>query len=192
MVMRQRALLTGTLVSVLCRVAPAVGGKAATAQQHPSARFELLPANSFALLEAKLAARLYKTRFTAVAMLSLGSLVGAAWGARFYSRHGERMKFHLRRLRTNIKDYLQRKGFLREKATTTEGGGGAAAGQGQGEGDTGPTCCICLSTPPQSVFLPCGHICCCEACATEVLSRFHRCPMCRIPVQTANRLYWSG
>ena len=33
--------------------------------------------------------------------------------------------------------------------------------------DEGPTCCVCLDSPPQVVLVPCGHMNICDPCARE-------------------------
>mmetsp|Transcript_8619 Transcript_8619/g.15254 ORF Transcript_8619/g.15254 Transcript_8619/m.15254 type:complete len:109 (-) Transcript_8619:119-445(-) len=41
-------------------------------------------------------------------------------------------------------------------------------------------CCICLDEDKDAVFIPCGHVCCCESCAKQIQgSSEHRCPICR-------------
>lgn len=41
------------------------------------------------------------------------------------------------------------------------------------------SCVICFSLKPNVVFVPCGHFCCCQGCASNVF----RCPICRITIQ---------
>ena len=36
-------------------------------------------------------------------------------------------------------------------------------------------CCICMSAPPDSVFVPCGHSCTCLDCGKKC----KECPVCR-------------
>lgn len=53
-------------------------------------------------------------------------------------------------------------------------------------------CTVCLSCPPASALLPCGHRCVCEACAAAVLAARPlppRCPLCRGAVEGACRIY---
>ena len=40
-------------------------------------------------------------------------------------------------------------------------------------------CIACWSTPRSIIFQPCGHFCCCTACAHPVLHDGLPCPMCR-------------
>jgi len=47
-------------------------------------------------------------------------------------------------------------------------------------------CCICLEVPPNVVFVPCGHVCCCVDCGVVSV-----CPMCRAEIQSTVRLYFT-
>jgi hypothetical protein len=51
-------------------------------------------------------------------------------------------------------------------------------------------CCVCLSMPKSVLFLPCGHAPCCAVCWNKMLgSSFSpQCPICRTPVEKAERL----
>jgi len=40
-------------------------------------------------------------------------------------------------------------------------------------------CCVCMATQKSSVFVPCGHMCVCAACATGIMARNKECPVCR-------------
>lgn len=40
-------------------------------------------------------------------------------------------------------------------------------------------CVICMEETVQVIFLPCGHMCCCSGCHTEI----HDCPMCRAYIE---------
>ena len=43
-----------------------------------------------------------------------------------------------------------------------------------------PLCCICLQEARDFAMIPCGHLCVCSACNTELVSRPQlRCPLCR-------------
>jgi len=37
-------------------------------------------------------------------------------------------------------------------------------------------CVVCLEKPYDTVFLRCGHLCCCSACVGRVKNK---CPICR-------------
>jgi hypothetical protein len=42
-------------------------------------------------------------------------------------------------------------------------------------------CVICLASKPDTIFFPCGHLCCCNRCYGHLTSR--RCPLCRRTVE---------
>jgi len=46
-------------------------------------------------------------------------------------------------------------------------------------------CKVCCDKPIGTVFLPCGHVCCCPTCA--LCSAL--CPICRQPIQASHRVY---
>jgi len=50
-------------------------------------------------------------------------------------------------------------------------------------------CAVCLSAPPDTALLPCGHLCMCGACAARVMASTRRCPLCRLAAQTASRIF---
>jgi hypothetical protein len=56
---------------------------------------------------------------------------------------------------------------------------------GKAAADT--ACVVCLSKPPIIAFVPCGHLCCCPACAGPLQQRV--CPVCRTRVTDAVRIY---
>ncbi|KAJ6645279.1 E3 ubiquitin-protein ligase MYLIP, partial [Pseudolycoriella hygida] len=47
------------------------------------------------------------------------------------------------------------------------------------------TCHICMDNPMNSIFVPCGHVICCEKCAL----RCETCPLCRSQVSTVNKIF---
>jgi len=56
-------------------------------------------------------------------------------------------------------------------------------------------CVICLSRPPETVLLDCGHVCCCMACANLIygsdssqVNRF--CPKCRSRVKSFVKVFF--
>jgi hypothetical protein len=51
------------------------------------------------------------------------------------------------------------------------------------------TCVICMERPTESVFGPCGHKCCCHACAQKTLGAGSSCPICRTAIQQAIRIF---
>lgn len=51
--------------------------------------------------------------------------------------------------------------------------------------DEGQHCCVCLGAPKTTMFLPCRHLCMCQACASALLQgppSGRLCPMCRVPI----------
>jgi hypothetical protein len=46
----------------------------------------------------------------------------------------------------------------------------------------GKECVVCMEARSCVVQLPCGHLCCCEACTELLVSRAPECPMCRSQV----------
>ena len=56
------------------------------------------------------------------------------------------------------------------------------------------TCAICLGYPRKTVFVPCGHIVCCQLCADRLLSHagpnnIVRCPICKQEIERSQVLY---
>eukprot|EP00658_Telonema_sp_P-2_P070767 TRINITY_DN60171_c0_g1_i1.p1 TRINITY_DN60171_c0_g1~~TRINITY_DN60171_c0_g1_i1.p1 ORF type:complete len:278 (-),score=38.35 TRINITY_DN60171_c0_g1_i1:53-886(-) len=50
-------------------------------------------------------------------------------------------------------------------------------------------CAVCLTNAACVIMIPCGHACCCNSCADQVLQRRNPCPICREPIeQTRNRV----
>ncbi|NXM66979.1 LRSM1 ligase, partial [Serilophus lunatus] len=48
-------------------------------------------------------------------------------------------------------------------------------------------CVVCMEQEPQMIFLPCGHVCCCQSCC----ERLHSCPLCRQDVAQRVRIFHS-
>uniref|UniRef100_A0AAY4EGR5 RING-type domain-containing protein n=1 Tax=Denticeps clupeoides TaxID=299321 RepID=A0AAY4EGR5_9TELE len=46
-------------------------------------------------------------------------------------------------------------------------------------------CVVCMETASQVIFLPCGHVCCCQVCSDALQS----CPLCRGDISQRVRLY---
>lgn len=53
------------------------------------------------------------------------------------------------------------------------------------DGSTPDVCVICLEQEYNSVFVPCGHMCCCTSCASHLSS----CPLCRRRIDQMVRAY---
>ncbi|GCC34080.1 hypothetical protein chiPu_0012553, partial [Chiloscyllium punctatum] len=46
-------------------------------------------------------------------------------------------------------------------------------------------CVVCLEQESQMIFLPCGHVCCCQTCGAELST----CPLCRKDIEQKIRIY---
>ncbi|MBN3323901.1 LRSM1 ligase, partial [Atractosteus spatula] len=46
-------------------------------------------------------------------------------------------------------------------------------------------CVVCMEKESQTIFLPCGHVCCCQGCSDALLS----CPLCRGEIAQRVRIY---
>ncbi|CAK8560448.1 unnamed protein product [Lathyrus sativus] len=54
----------------------------------------------------------------------------------------------------------------------------------------GQLCVICLTRRRRSVFIPCGHLVCCQGCAVSVESEVApKCPVCRQEVRDSVRIF---
>ncbi|EHB10133.1 E3 ubiquitin-protein ligase LRSAM1 [Heterocephalus glaber] len=49
-------------------------------------------------------------------------------------------------------------------------------------------CVVCLEREAQTVFLPCGHVCCCQQCCQPLRT----CPLCRQDIEQSLRIYHSS
>uniref|UniRef100_A0A8C3D1Q8 Leucine rich repeat and sterile alpha motif containing 1 n=1 Tax=Corvus moneduloides TaxID=1196302 RepID=A0A8C3D1Q8_CORMO len=49
-------------------------------------------------------------------------------------------------------------------------------------------CVVCMEQEPQTIFLPCGHVCCCQGCC----ERLHSCPLCRRDIAQRIRIFQSA
>jgi len=54
------------------------------------------------------------------------------------------------------------------------------------------SCAICYDEPANFLYVPCGHQCGCEECLSAVQRHTGRCPICRSPVQTIQRVFQCG
>lgn len=50
---------------------------------------------------------------------------------------------------------------------------------------TSESCVVCLDAPSQTVFLECGHMCCCKICSVKL----KHCPMCRTEITRVIPVY---
>ncbi|XP_023816444.1 E3 ubiquitin-protein ligase LRSAM1 isoform X1 [Oryzias latipes] len=53
------------------------------------------------------------------------------------------------------------------------------------EGPGSSECVVCMETGSKVIFLPCGHVCCCQVCSDAV----QNCPLCRSNISQRIRLY---
>uniref|UniRef100_A0A672UAG6 Leucine rich repeat and sterile alpha motif containing 1 n=1 Tax=Strigops habroptila TaxID=2489341 RepID=A0A672UAG6_STRHB len=49
-------------------------------------------------------------------------------------------------------------------------------------------CVVCMEQETQMIFLPCGHVCCCQSCCERLLT----CPLCRRDITQCIRIFHSG
>lgn len=49
-------------------------------------------------------------------------------------------------------------------------------------------CIICLSNERSFMISPCNHLCCCSICVSRIENT---CPVCRVPIQSIIRIFWS-
>ncbi|XP_074546901.1 E3 ubiquitin-protein ligase LRSAM1 isoform X2 [Halichoeres trimaculatus] len=55
------------------------------------------------------------------------------------------------------------------------------------EGPGSSECVVCMETGSQVIFLPCGHVCCCQVCSDAL----QNCPLCRSNISQRIRLFHS-
>lgn len=55
------------------------------------------------------------------------------------------------------------------------------------EGPGSSECVVCMETGSQVIFLPCGHVCCCQVCSDAL----QNCPLCRGTISQRVRLFHS-
>jgi len=56
------------------------------------------------------------------------------------------------------------------------------------EGEGGEKCVVCMDQKATIAMLPCGHLCCCEKCASGMKA----CPLCRAPISKTQVIYVAG
>ncbi|XP_074912019.1 E3 ubiquitin-protein ligase LRSAM1 isoform X3 [Buteo buteo] len=49
-------------------------------------------------------------------------------------------------------------------------------------------CVVCMEQETQMIFLPCGHVCCCQTCCEQL----HSCPLCRKDITQRIRIFHSS
>ena len=66
----------------------------------------------------------------------------------------------------------EKESVSRLSATKAGGGGGAVVSPPDGQ-----MCCVCLDEKATYAIIPCGHLCLCDKCVTEISTQ--GCPICR-------------
>lgn len=97
-------------------------------------------------------------------------------------------------IRARIREFQQRSKQRAEAATTTASKSQAHVPVALSDGDE---CVVCFVAVRSHVLLPCGHRCLCAACARdyeqggewERVGAPLKCPMCRLPVKDAQRVW---
>jgi len=52
-------------------------------------------------------------------------------------------------------------------------------------------CVMCFAEERNWVFSPCMHLCCCEKCCKNMVDDKLNCPICRNPIQSSFKIYYS-
>ncbi|PWA98562.1 Ankyrin repeat-containing protein [Artemisia annua] len=65
----------------------------------------------------------------------------------------------------------------------------ATTGQKEKKDIYSSSCVICLDSPVEGAFIPCGHMAGCMSCLTEIESKKRGCPVCRTNIDQVIRLY---
>ena len=50
-------------------------------------------------------------------------------------------------------------------------------------------CVVCLGKQKNTLFEPCGHVCCCDECAQTIRNAGGKCPMCRQAIRGAKKAF---
>jgi hypothetical protein len=50
-------------------------------------------------------------------------------------------------------------------------------------------CLICAANPKECAFVPCGHLCVCQKCASELIAISHKCPVCRADTTSTIKIF---
>ena len=79
---------------------------------------------------------------------------------------------------------------LEEQAAAADGDKKPAASAENADEDDAHMCVVCLVEKKDHIFVPCFHLCACEACATEIKNTKNpTCPMCRAPFASVNKVF---
>ena len=54
---------------------------------------------------------------------------------------------------------------------------------------TSNLCDVCFDAEKTHIFIPCGHFCVCEGCATAVMAVNAQCPVCRVKAVQIVRVF---
>jgi hypothetical protein len=102
--------------------------------------------------------------------------------------------YRLNRARRSGYESLRYPGFPpRIPGSRTGGGGAAEAAAEEASAVERLKCIACLFSDRTQVFLPCGHMCACDDCASWILGfdDAAKCPCCRSHVQSSLKVYLS-
>jgi len=56
--------------------------------------------------------------------------------------------------------------------------------------DEGESCVVCLEQPRTYAFVPCGHRCVCDRCASDIYNKhLQECPLCRSPFNSMVKIF---
>lgn len=54
------------------------------------------------------------------------------------------------------------------------------------------TCTICINAESTHLFIPCGHFCICEDCASQIMQdsdNVKMCPICKAQISSVHKVY---
>ena len=99
---------------------------------------------------------------------------------------------HLRYL--GVTNLLHRERVAQELVTHVPGNSEAPCG---GDAASSGVCVICVDQPAEWALLPCGHLCLCQSCCTELVRNRTaqtptNCPICRGEVRAETRIFLAG
>ena len=91
-----------------------------------------------------------------------------------------------------VTDVLHRERVAQELATHADGNSAASSGAA-----ASGACVVCVDQPAEMALLPCGHLCLCKSCCTELMKSHTAqtpatCPMCRTDVKAETRIFLAS
>jgi hypothetical protein len=96
--------------------------------------------------------------------------------------------FHFLRNWNKWKQWKEHRQIQQQRQTIIE----ADSDDEVGDVPDGQLCVICLMRRRRSVFIPCGHLVCCQGCAMSVESEVApKCPVCRQEIRDSVRIFES-